>query len=66
MPHPLAVLLVYIGLMLVFVGVGIVLFPQLANQLTDAAKNWNAYANQANQWVIGMQDWVAARPPASM
>jgi predicted PurR-regulated permease PerM len=58
MPHPLAVLLVYIGLILVFVGVGIVLFPQLANQLTDLQQNWNAYANQANQWVIGMQDWV--------
>lgn len=58
MPHPLAVLLVYIGLILVFVGVGIVLFPQLANQLTDLQQNWNSYAQQANNLVIDLQNWV--------
>jgi predicted PurR-regulated permease PerM len=58
MPHPLAVLLVYIGLILVFVGVGIILFPQLTNQLTDLQQNWNSYVQQANNWVIDIQNWV--------
>ncbi len=57
-PHPLAVLIVYIGLILVFVGVGVVIFPQLTNQLTDLQKNWDTYAQQANNLVIEVQNWV--------
>jgi predicted PurR-regulated permease PerM len=58
MPHPLAVLIVYLGLVLVFVGVGVILVPQLVNQLTDLQRNWDAYADQANRWVIDIQNWV--------
>src|SRR5689334_14681110 len=39
MPHPLAVVIVYLGLVMVLVGVGVILFPQLVNQLTDLQRN---------------------------
>src|SRR5215218_10245894 len=46
-PQPLAVLIVYIALVLVFVAGGIVLFPQLTAQLTTLQKNWDNYLTQA-------------------
>jgi predicted PurR-regulated permease PerM len=58
MPHPLAVVIVYLGLVMVLVGVGVILFPQLVNQLTDLQRNWDAYVQQANRWVIDIQNWV--------
>jgi predicted PurR-regulated permease PerM len=57
-PHGLSVLVVYIGLVLVFVGVGIVIFPQLTAQLTSLQANWNSYVDQAYRMVLNVQAWV--------
>ena len=57
-PQPLAVILVYIALVMVFVAGGIVLFPQLTAQLTTLQNNWDNYVTQANKLVIDIQQWV--------
>jgi predicted PurR-regulated permease PerM len=57
-PQPLAVLVVYIALVMLFVAGGIVLFPQLTAQLTALQNNWDNYVTQANLLVIDLERWV--------
>jgi predicted PurR-regulated permease PerM len=64
-PRPVGALLIYLVLMLLFIGIGWLLFAPLVAQINDFVRSLPHYLAQARQWAKDAQEALLANDPLS-